>query len=124
VGIEDSGMMDEREAPAGGDDERGFAPDRVPVRAIGLWIGGLAVVFVAAVVGLYQLFVFQAQDEVYAKQLQPVAPAVTQLRDREAALLGKYEELEGRPGRYRVPIGRALELIANDPSLLRPVEGK
>jgi hypothetical protein len=117
-------MAEERLTPEGGEpEETGFAPDSLPVLKIGLWIGGLAAVFFAATIGLYELFVFQAQDEVYEKELRPVAPAVVQARDREAALLGRYDELEGKPGHYRIPIDRAMQLIAADPGLLKPMGG-
>ncbi|HEY3353827.1 MAG TPA: hypothetical protein VGQ83_11305 [Polyangia bacterium] len=117
-------MSDERPGPEETTPDEGYSPDTLPILKIGLWIGGLAVVFIAATIGLYQFFVFQAQDEVYEKQLRPVAPAVVQARDREAALLGRYDEVEGKPGHYRVPIERAMQLIAADPKRLEPMGGK
>lgn len=106
---------DERPRP-----EAGYAPDALPVRTIGAWMGALAVALVLAVIGLYELFVYTAEREVQRKELVPVAADLLRQRDRDAALLGRYEVVDAKRGRYWIPIGRAQEALAADPALLRP----
>jgi hypothetical protein len=99
--------------------EAGYAPDALPLRAIAAWVGGLAVVLVLVIVGLWQFFLHTAQQEVHVKELVPVAPDLIRQRGRDAALLGRYEVVDEKRGRYRVPITRAMEALAADPALLR-----
>jgi hypothetical protein len=97
-----------------------YTPDRMPALRIGAWVLALAVALAVILVGLYQLFIVTAQQEVFEKELQPVAADLVRQRDRDASLLGRYEVADEKRGRYRIPISRAMELLVADPSWLRP----
>lgn len=48
------------------------------------------------------------------------APALVAERARCADLLGRYQLVDSERRRFRIPIDRALELVIDDPALLRP----
>jgi hypothetical protein len=113
--------MSERPEQTTDEATAGFTPDRLPALRIGAWVLALFAVLAVSLIGLYQLFLVMARDEVYAQELRPVAADLVRQRDRDAALLGRYEVTDEKRGRYRIPIERALELLVADPSRLRPV---
>jgi hypothetical protein len=112
--------VSERPEPAVDEPAAGYTPDRLPVLRIGAWVLGLAFVLAAILVGLYQLFIAMAGAEVNAKELQPISADLVRQRDRDEALLGRYDVADEKRGRYRIPVTRAMELLAADPAWLQP----
>ncbi len=106
---------DEPEAP-----EAGYTPDQVPARRIGAWVFAFALVLAVTLVGLYELVLAMSEREVYVRQLRPVSPELVRQRDREESTLGRYEVVDEKRGRYRIPITRAMELLVAEPARLRP----
>jgi hypothetical protein len=100
--------------------DAGYTPDRVPALRIGAWVFGLGLVLALTLVGLKQLFVAMTEREVYDKQLQPVAADLVRQRDRDESALGRYEVVDEKRGRYRIPITRAMELLVAEPARLQP----
>ncbi len=111
-------MTDERHT-----DHEAVAPDQPPSLKIGVLMFALTVVLVVSLIGVYEYFVWATRAEVTAKQLTPVPADLARERDRTAGLLGRYEQLDAAPGRYRIPIERAMELLAARPELIRPAPG-
>jgi len=97
--------------------------DRPPVLRIALYVAAFLVALVLILVALNTLFRLQVQEEIYSKQLQPVPQALKTQRAKEIELLSRYEQPDPAQKRYRIPIGRAIEVVAARPGLLLPKEG-
>ncbi len=111
-------MSERADAPE--ETKAGYAPDRVPALRIGAWVAALGLVLALTLVGLNPLFVAMTEREVYDKELRPVSLELLRQRDRDEALLGRYEVADEKRGRYRIPITRAMELLAAEPARLAP----
>jgi NADH:ubiquinone oxidoreductase subunit 4 (subunit M) len=72
------------------------------------------VVIVAALVLLSQYFVTAKEKVVYEMVLQPESSALRELRARETEILNSYKLLDSTKGVYRIPISRAMELMAEE----------
>jgi len=93
-------------------------PDGAAVGTIAAWVLGLALVVAALLFGLTQLFDFEARALIQKKQLEPISPQLIDQRAADAAHLEHYAPIEGAPGRYQIPITRAMELLATNPTRL------
>jgi hypothetical protein len=72
------------------------------------------VAVVVMVVGVDQFYRFAVQDEIDAKQQQPVSPLKRELRAAEAARLGKYQWVDKEKGVVRIPLAEARALTLRD----------
>ncbi|HQS08527.1 MAG: hypothetical protein B7Y12_01595 [Rhizobiales bacterium 24-66-13] len=119
----------EREEAALGDAvRRGFEPRDAPPRAAMFAMLGvftLIAVAVGSVAGLFSLFAaWRAPDEATALERMPITPSAPRLQidppaDRRAieaaarAKLDGYAWVDPPAGRVRIPIDRAMELLAH-----------
>jgi hypothetical protein len=72
------------------------------------------VAVIVMVVGVDQFYRFAVQDEINAKQQEPVSPAKRELRASEAAKLGKYQWVDRSKGVVRIPLADARALTLRD----------
>lgn len=79
-------------------------------------IYGLLGIAVLVVIVFFVLDYFTAASEeaIYEAQLKPESVALRELRAREDEELNSYAVLDAQKGIYRIPIGRAMELIAEE----------
>lgn len=74
----------------------------------------LVLVIVGFLVVLNEYFISVTDDIVYEQQLAPQSSELRELRAREIELLHSYEVIDTAAGTYRIPIERAMELMAEE----------
>jgi hypothetical protein len=72
------------------------------------------IVFVAIIVFLMDYFVTTREEIVYETVLKPESAALRDLRAREGEILNSYQVLDSVNDVYRIPIERAMKLIAEE----------
>lgn len=75
-------------------------------------LSGLAIVVVLIAGNAY--FERMKYEKIYTRQLSAPNPALQQLRAEEEANLGSYGWVEEEAGTVRLPIERAMELVARE----------
>jgi len=89
-------------------------PDKYrPGRILAVLLSVVLVVAILAVV-VSQFVYFTAQETRYSTTDQITYPDLEQLELQAAEMLGQYAVLDRETGVYRIPIDRAIELIANE----------
>ena len=80
--------------------------------AVALW--GLAIIVaLIGVIAVVQAYFDQVHEsQVYRRVLDPVAESLIDVRTREVNRLHSYQYVDDPPGMVRLPIDRAMELIA------------
>ncbi|MBK8480413.1 MAG: hypothetical protein IPL40_04445 [Proteobacteria bacterium] len=114
-------MTERQEAPAASASP-GVEADALPVVQVGLWVLALLGLVVIVVLALWQYFDAVSQRELVAQDLSQVPPALPELRARDRRLLNHYEVVDAPRGLFRIPVARAMELLAADPALIAPLE--
>jgi hypothetical protein len=123
----ESNMYEAHDNPDGRMPAGGHEPDAVPARAV-VWTAiGLMLGLVLALALAYATFELLAEHDkppatevtaappraVPAPQLNPDQQRTLQaLRHAEQAILGSYEWIDGQQGIARIPIDRAMEILA------------
>jgi hypothetical protein len=95
-------------------------PDRPPMRRVWLVLLALTLLIVGVSVGVSEL-VKVVGDRLTTERAGVRDALLGELRARDEAALGSYEQLDAAAGRYRVPIDRATERLLADPGLLKPL---
>jgi hypothetical protein len=85
------------------------------VMVVGLSVFLVAVLVVILVL-LMDYFVETKEQMVYEAQLQPESVDLKTLKAAEDKELNSYEVLDAEKGVYRIPVDRAMELLAREPS--------
>jgi hypothetical protein len=79
-----------------------------------IWLAGFAisslVLLVAIIAGVSWYFDYVEQQQVYEKQLAPVASDLLELRAKEEKDLNTYGWVDKAAGAVRIPVNRAIEL--------------
>jgi hypothetical protein len=92
--------------------KEGFDRSEPNVRAIAVF-GGVTIVLLAAIVlGLQFYYDRVLEQQVYVQVLAPESQTLTSLRSREDEELHSYRYLDRDKGTVRLPIERAIELVA------------
>ena len=82
-------------------------------KIISFGIGGVVIIVVILIV-LVQYFT-SVKDAAYEEMvLRPESTALRELRARETEELGSYKLLDAEKGVYRIPIDRAIDLMAEE----------
>ena len=100
-------------------DKPGFDRAEPNVRLIALVGGVTLVLLVAIVLGLEYYFDRALEQQVYVKVLAPESQALRDLRAREDEELHSYRYLDREKGTVRLPIERAMELMASEAANVR-----
>jgi hypothetical protein len=80
-----------------------------------LLVTAAATIFVAVVViGLLQLFSAESEQQVYDTVLAPESAVLRDLRAHEDDILNSYAVVDSTKGVYRIPVERAMKLIADE----------
>ena len=93
-------------------------PDNPPTRRLFLQIAALSLVLVGVIVGLVQFFKATTTREIYRKELAVPNRELLELEARDEGRLTQYAAIDEAKGVYQIPIRRAMQMIADDPSML------
>jgi hypothetical protein len=92
--------------------------DANPVKIIGYGLGGVVLIAIILVF-VYQLFLSTSEELVDEVVLKPQSTAIRELRAREDKELNSYKLLDPEKKIYRIPIDRAIKLMADEAYLKR-----
>jgi len=86
------------------------------INPVKVFLYGAAGIVVIVIVVVFMLNYFTATREeiVYEEVLKPESAALRELRARETEELNSYAVLDAKKGVYRIPIKRAMELMAEE----------
>jgi len=98
---------------AGGNDT-GYDRQDPNVRFIAALGGVLIVVLIAAVFGVQYYHDLLYEQQVFVRVLEPESKELLDLRAREDEQLMTYRYLDREAGTVRIPIDRAIELLAKE----------
>ncbi len=94
--------------------EVGFEDEGVNIRKI-IIIGVLSfAIFIGILSFLDDLFAVAREDEVQAVDLSVPSQQLQEMRDHESAVLHGYKLLDSTKAVYRVPIDRAMRIVAEE----------
>ena len=89
-------------------------PESIEAGQILVFVIVIAVLIGLAVVALFQYTDLTAQEALVEAADQGIYPELDEVRLHATGLLTQYEVLAGTEGRYRIPITRAMELMAQE----------
>ena len=92
----------------------GYDRQEANAKVISLFGGVTIAVVIAAVFGVQYYYDISHERQVYVKVLEPVSSEIKDLRAREDQQLHSYEYINREQGTVRLPIERAMELVAAD----------
>jgi hypothetical protein len=75
---------------------------------------GIIILIVVSLVLLSEYFVVVKEEHVYNMVLKPESTTLRDLRAKEAEALNSYKLLDSAKGVYRIPISRAMVLLADE----------
>ena len=93
-------------------EREGYDRHEVNARLVGGVVLGSVVFIVASIFVVQLYFDRNFEQQVYIKVLSPVADDLQNLRAREDQELHSYQFINREQGLVRLPIGRAMELLA------------
>jgi hypothetical protein len=93
---------------------QGFDRSEPNVRIIAIFGAGTLVLLVVAVLALQYYYDRVLEEQVFVKVQEPVAQTLVDLRAREDEELHAYRYLDREKGTVRLPIERAMELLASE----------
>jgi hypothetical protein len=90
--------------------------EKSDVNAIRVLIYSVVGVFILAAIllFLYNYFLAEKEEMVFEEQLKPQSVQLRDLRAHEEEMLTTYKLLDADKGIYRIPIDRAMQLIAEE----------
>lgn len=78
------------------------------------WGAGTVLALVLVIAGIQFYFDRVKEQQVYQKQMEPVSADLLSLRAKEDAHLHSYAYVDRNKGVVRIPINRAMELLAKE----------
>jgi hypothetical protein len=81
-----------------------------------LFISGLAaiIIFIVILTFLSDYFTVMETNAVYETQLKPESVSLNEILKEEQAILTSYKLIDSKKGIYRIPIERAMQLLAEE----------
>jgi hypothetical protein len=80
-----------------------------------LWIGAVIIIgLMVFVVVLDSYFTVAKEQQIYEYVLKPQSKELRELKSREQEILNAYGQLDAQKGIYRIPIDRAMQLLAEE----------
>ena len=92
----------------------GFDTAEVNARGIAVFLVVTVVMLVVVIVGVQFYFESIHEREYYDKVMVPVADDLRDLHAREDGQLGSFGYINKDTGAVRIPVSRAMELLANE----------
>ena len=84
-----------------------------PLKVFGYFAAG-TIIIVVLLVFLIDFFTATREEMIYEAVLKPESVTLRELRAREEQELGSYGILDEEQRVYRIPINRAMEIMANE----------
>jgi len=97
-----------------GDHASGYEKKDVNIRQILWWTIGLVVAIAISLVLLNEFFLSVKEEMIYEEVLKPESISLRDVRAKEDLLLNSYAVVDSTKGIYRIPIDRAIELVAQE----------
>lgn len=91
---------------------QGFDRSEPNVRFIAIFGAGTLVLLVVSVLALQYYYDRVLEEQVFVKVQEPVSQTLVDVRTREDEALHSYRYLDREKGTIRLPIERAMELLA------------
>ena len=85
-----------------------------------LWTAVVIVVVIVFLVALNEYFLSVSDGTSYAPATKTVSPTIDEIRNAEDEILSSYKLLDSTAEQYRIPIDRAIELVAEEASKKSP----
>jgi len=92
----------------------GYEKRETSATKIGIFIILSLTVLTFIVIIAVQLFFLSKESLYYEAVLSPESKALRELRSREDKLLNSYNTIDAESGIYRIPIDRAMKLMAEE----------
>jgi len=92
----------------------GYEAQEVDIKRVVLIGLGFLVILIASLILIDQFFMVEKENVVQNVVLKPESISLRELRAREDEALNSYKVLDPQQGIYRIPISRAMELIADE----------
>jgi len=92
----------------------GYEKQDTSVKAVVITTAVSVVMIALALVALWDFYVATREKVVYEQTLRPVSQQLIELQQVEDSLLSRYEFIDSTAGTYRIPIERAMELMADE----------
>jgi hypothetical protein len=102
------------------DHSSGYEKRRTSIRSILVAAVVTIVVLVVAIILLYDYFMATGQAAIYDQSLRPESQELLELRRTEDSILTSYGLIDRDKRTYRVPITRAMELLAAESAVTAP----
>ena len=93
---------------------QGFDRSEPNVRFIAIFGAGTLVLLVVCLFGLQYYYDRVLEEQVFVKVQEPVSRTLVDVRTREDEALHSYRYLDRDKGTIRLPIERAMELLASE----------
>jgi len=97
----------------------GYEKRDINVKKVVLWGIAGVVIIVISLVALVEYFFIVKENYYYQAVEKPRSEELVELRQRETEELNSYKLLDEEKGIYRIPIKRAMELMAEEESQKR-----
>lgn len=103
-------------------EEHPYSYDHTEPKGSALFLFGGATVLILLAVGVGLTWYYNAlvEDAVFTKVLSVENDQLKALRATEERELSSYGRVEGSPGKFRMPISRAMQLVAQESAENRP----
>lgn len=92
----------------------GYDTSDINVKKVILIAVAVVLVVIVAIVALNEYFVSLKEEYVYDMVLRPESVTLRDLRAAEDEILNSYKLVDSTAGIYRIPIDRAMELMAEE----------
>jgi len=92
----------------------GFDTGEVNARAVAVFLVVTVVMLVVVIAGVQFYFDHVHEQQLYEKVMVPVGDDIRDLHAREDGELGSYRYIDRNAGTVRLPITRAMELLAKE----------
>ena len=96
-------------------------PDVLPLAKLFVVLGAIVAVVLGSMITVWQVFTLTAEQELSAKDHAKPSAILSEYRERDRQLLRNYSVVEGKTGRYRIPIEKAIEQLTAKPDLIGPL---
>lgn len=106
--------MSEHEFKPPADPGAGFDPGEPQAKMIAIFAGATVVLLAVVILAIQAYFDRVYQQQVYEKVLEPPSEQLRDLHAREDSELYSYKYIDRTKGLVRLPIERAMELLAKE----------
>lgn len=97
-----------------GEHASGYEKKDVNIKQILFWTIAMVLAIILSLVLLNEYFLSVKEEMIYEEVLKPESLTLRDVRAKEDLLLNSYELIDSTTQVYRIPIDRAMELVAQE----------